>query len=144
MPQSLNRVSLIGNLGRDTEVRTTPAGKSVASLSLATTERWKDAEGNLKSETTWHQIEAWGSLAEIMGKLGTKGRLVYLEGRLKLMTWTDKEEQERSRTIIVADTFKVLDSKPGEEDQVADGPVEEPATEAPAPRAAAAGSRRRR
>jgi len=114
---SLNRVQLIGRLGKDPESRFTPTGKNVAHFSLAVSERWKSAEGESKENTEWVNIEAWGRLGEICQQYLHKGRLVFLEGRLK----TDKVEDKgkggeiKYYTKVVAVSMQMLDRKPEEE-----------------------------
>ena len=107
----LNKVMLIGNLGKDPEIRYTSGGDAVATLSLATTERWKDKSGEQKEQTEWHRVTAWGSLAEIMGKYLHKGSKVYIEGKLQTRKWQDKEGNDRYTTEIRADQLKMLDGK---------------------------------
>jgi len=105
----LNKVQLIGNLGRDPELRETTSGKSVATFTLATNERWKDASGNKVESTEWHQIVCWERLAEIAGEHLEKGRLIYLEGRLETQSWDDeKTGEKRYRTQIVAQRIQML------------------------------------
>jgi len=106
----LNRVELIGNLGRDPEMRYTPSGKKVASFSLAVTRRWRNDEGEMQSSTEWVNIDAWGRLAEICTEYLKKGSLVYIEGRLQ----TDRYEvdgETRYRTKVVAQGMQMLDRK---------------------------------
>lgn len=105
----LNKVQLIGNLGRDPELNETTGGKKVANFTLATNERWKDAKGNKVESTEWHQIVCWERLAEIAAEHLEKGRLVYLEGRLETQSWDDKETgDKRYRTHIVAHKLQML------------------------------------
>jgi single-strand DNA-binding protein len=98
---SLNKVMLIGNLGRDPEIRHTQAGSAVATLSVATNERWNTAEGEKAERTEWHRVVAFGKLAEICGQHLTKGRTVYIEGRLQTRSW-EKDGDKRSATEIIA------------------------------------------
>jgi single-strand DNA-binding protein len=98
---SLNKVMLIGNLGRDPETRHTQAGSAVATLSVATNERWNTAEGEKAERTEWHRVVAFGKLAEICGQHLTKGRTVYIEGRLQTRSW-EKDGDKRSATEIIA------------------------------------------
>lgn len=105
----LNKVMLIGNLGRDPEVRSTPSGQPVASFSLATNRRWKDRDGNRQEQTEWHNIVVWGRQAEIAGQYLAKGRQIYVEGRLQTRSWEDKQSGEKKyRTEIVCDNFQML------------------------------------
>jgi single-strand DNA-binding protein len=109
MPKSVNKVILIGNLGKDPEVKYTPSGLPVANFSLATNERFKDKDGNWQDRTEWHNIVAWQRLAEIAGEYLKKGRSVYIEGRLQTRSWDDKESgQKKYRTEIVAQDLVLL------------------------------------
>ncbi len=108
----INKVILVGNLGRDPEVRSTPSGQPVASFSVATTRRWKDREGNKQEQTEWHNIVCWGRQAEIAGQYLTKGRQVYIEGRLQTRSWDDKQSGEKKyRTEVICDNFQMLGSR---------------------------------
>lgn len=106
--RSLNRVILIGNLTRDPELKYTPAGTAVCSFGVATNRSWKTADGDTKEETQYHRIIAWQKLAELCGKLLTKGRKVYLEGRLVYRTFTGRDGQQRTVSEIVLDDFIVF------------------------------------
>ncbi len=115
---ALNRVQLIGNLGKDPETRYTPSGKKVCNFSLAVDRRWKTSEGEIKEITDWFNIEAWGRLGETCQEFLSKGRLVYVEGRLH----TDRYEQGgdiRYFTKVIINNMQILDRKPEDE------PVEE-------------------
>jgi single-strand DNA-binding protein len=112
--KSLNKVLLIGNLGKDPELSYTASGVAVAKFSVATGERWKDQEGNVQERTEWHNIVAWRKLAEICGQYLKKGSKVYLEGKLQTRSWDDKNTgQKRYATEVVADDLIMLDSKGG-------------------------------
>jgi single-strand DNA-binding protein len=112
MAKSLNKVMLIGNLGKDPEVRYTPSGVATATFSVATNESWKDNEGNLQERTEWHNIVVWRKLAEIAGEYLKKGKKIYLEGRIQTRSWDDKTTgQKRYMTEIVADNIIMLDSR---------------------------------
>lgn len=105
----LNKVLLIGNLGRDPEVRSTPGGQPVASFTLATTRKWRDRDGNRQEQTEWHNVVCWGKQAEIAGQYLTKGKQVYVEGRLQTRSWDDKNTGEkRYRTEVICDNFQML------------------------------------
>ena len=106
----VNKVILIGNLGKDPEVRYTSGGQAVANLRIATSRSWTDkASGQKKEETEWHDVEVWGKQAEQVGEYLAKGRQVYVEGRLKTDKWQDKTSgQERSRVKVVADSVRFL------------------------------------
>lgn len=106
--RSLNRVILIGNLTRDPELKYTPSGTAVCTFGVATNRSWNTADGQVKEETQFHRIVAWQKLAELCGKLLTKGRKVYLEGRLTYRSFTGKDGQQRSITEIVLDDFIVF------------------------------------
>jgi single-strand DNA-binding protein len=108
----LNKVMLIGNLGRDPEVRSTPSGQQVANFSLATNRKWKDRDGNLQEQTEWHNIVCWGRQAEIAAQYLTKGRQIFVEGRLQTRSWDDKQTgDKRYRTEIVCDNFQMLGTR---------------------------------
>ena len=110
---SVNRVILIGNLGRDPELRYTAGGQPVASFSVATNERWNDREGKTQERTEWHRIVVWGKQAENCANYLQKGRTVYIEGRLQTREWEDKEGQKRQTTEVVAQTVQFLDKREG-------------------------------
>lgn len=106
---SVNKVIIIGNLGRDPEVRYTPSGAAVCNLRLATTRNWKNREsGERQEETEWHSVVLYDRLAEIAGEYLKKGRPVYIEGRLKTRKWQDKDGNDRYTTEIVAETMQLL------------------------------------
>jgi single-strand DNA-binding protein len=112
---SVNKVILIGNLGRDPEVRYTPSGTAVANFSLATTENWTNKDGEKQSRTEWHRVEAWGRLGEICGEYLSKGRQVYIEGSLQTDEWEDQEGNKRQTTKIKAWKMQMLGSRgPGD------------------------------
>ena len=108
---SVNRVILLCNLGKDPEVRTLENGTKVASFSAATTESYKDKQGEKVSNTTWHNIVVWRGLAEVAEKYLKKGSQIYLEGKITNRSWEDKEGNKRYATEIVADTFTMLGEK---------------------------------
>lgn len=109
---SVNKAILIGNLGSDPEVKNTTSGKTVASFSLATSERYKDkTTGETKSMTEWHNVVLWGSLADIAGKYLKKGSKIYLEGKIKTRSW-DKDGVKRYITEIIGDNLTMLGEKP--------------------------------
>ena len=108
----VNKVILVGNLGRDPEVRTTPSGQSVAEFSLATNRRWRDRDGNRQEQTEWHRIVCWGRQAEVAGQYLTKGKQIYVEGRLQTRSWDDKQTGEkRYRTEVICDNFQMLGAR---------------------------------
>ncbi len=108
---SLNKVMLIGNLGKDPEVRYTTSGQAVASFSLATSEKFKSKSGDWEERTEWHNITLWGRLAEIAGEYLAKGKTVYIEGRLQTRKWQDKDGRDRYTTEIVGDKMQMLSGK---------------------------------
>lgn len=110
---SVNKVILIGNLGRDPELRYTQSGQAVANFSLATTERFSTRDGDRQERTEWHRIVTWGRTAELCAQYLSKGRSVYLEGRLQTNEWEDKEGQKRRTTEIVATTVQFLGGRGG-------------------------------
>ena len=124
---SVNKVILVGNLGRDPEVRYTPGGSAVANFTLATTDRWNDPSGEKKERTEWHRIVVWGKQAEIAGEYLRKGRQVYVEGSLQTREWTDRDGNKRYTTEVRVQRFQMLGARPGEERQPvpAHGPMEE-------------------
>ena len=103
----INKVILVGRLGRDPELRYTPSGTAVANFSMATDERWT-ANGETQSRTEWHNIVVWSKLAEICNQYLTKGRLIFIEGRLQTRDWEDKDGNKRRTTEIVASDMKML------------------------------------
>lgn len=113
MANGVNKVILIGNLGKDPELRYTPNGTAVASFSIATNERWKDKEGNFQDHTEWHRIVAWRKLAETVGEYLKKGSQVYIEGKLRTRTWEDQNGTKRTTTEIVADSMQMLGRREG-------------------------------
>jgi single-strand DNA-binding protein len=116
---SLNRVQIIGNLGRDPEVRYSPEGAAIANMSLATTSQWKDKETRGKQERTeWHRVVFYGRLAEIAREYTHKGSLVYVEGSLHTRKWQDKAGQDRYTTEIIGSLLTMLDKK-GDDDATA-------------------------
>lgn len=112
MSRSLNKVQLIGNLGKDPELKYTPSGVAVATFSIATSESWKDQDGNQQEKTEWHNIVAWRKLAEICGEYLKKGKKVYLEGKLQTRNY-EKDGIKRYVTEIVADQLIMLDGGGG-------------------------------
>ena len=108
MANGLNKAILIGNLGRDPEVRYTPSGVAVANFTIATSENWTNKEGQKETRTEWHRIVAFGKLAEICGEYLSKGRQVYIEGRIQTRDWEDKEGIKRYTTEIVANQMLML------------------------------------
>lgn len=111
---SVNKVILIGNLGRDPETRYLPSGDAVTNISIATTEKWRDKGGEQQEHTEWHRVAFFGKTAEIAGEYLKKGSPVYVEGRIRTRKWQDKESgQDRYSTEIVADRMQLLGSRGG-------------------------------
>lgn len=108
---SVNKVILVGRLGRDPETRYTGSGQAVANFTMATDESYKDRNGERQKRTEWHRITAWGKLAEICQQYLKKGTMVYIEGRIQSREWQDKEGQKRTSYDIVANTMKMLSSR---------------------------------
>ena len=108
-----NKVLLMGRLTRDIELRYTPSNQPVANIGLAVNHVWKSKEGERKEDTTFVDCEAWGRTAEVMSQYLSKGKPVFVEGRLRLDQWQDKEGQNRSKLKVVVDTFQFIDSKGG-------------------------------
>jgi single-strand DNA-binding protein len=134
---SVNKVILIGNLGRDPEVRYAPSGSAICNVTIATTRNWKNRDsGEKQEETEWHRVVFYDRLAEIAGEYLKKGRPVYVEGRLKTRKWTDKDGQDRYTTEIIADQMQLLGSREGMGSGADEG-AERPPRAAPAPRAPA-------
>lgn len=107
----VNKVILVGHLGKDPEMRYAASGLAIANFSLATTENNKDKEGNKETKTEWHRIVAFGKLAEICGEYLVKGKQIYIEGRIQTNKWEDKEGNTRYTTEIIASTMQMLGSK---------------------------------
>lgn len=133
---SINKVIIVGNLGRDPEMRTFPSGDQVANVTIATTDKWKDKQtGEMKEATEWHRVVFNGRLAEIVGQYLRKGSQVYVEGSLRTRKWTDKDGQERYTTEIRCDDMKMLGSRQGMGAPAGGGGggYDEPTDYAPAP-----------
>lgn len=129
---SVNKVIVVGNLGRDPEIRTFPSGDQVANATIATTDKWKDKQsGEMKEATEWHRVVFNGRLAEIAGQYLRKGSQVYVEGSLRTRKWTDQSGVEKYSTEIRADQMQMLGGKAGGSDAPAPAPA--PQRQAPAP-----------
>ena len=138
---SVNKVILIGHLGKDPEVRYMPSGEAVANVTLATSETWKDKSGEKQEKTEWHNVVFFKRLAEIVGEYLKKGSLIYVEGRITTEKWQDKEGKDRYTTKIVANEMKMLGGKSGGAgsfEVVENQSSSAPARSAPAPKPAAA------
>ena len=111
---SVNKVIVVGNLGRDPETRYSPDGSAITNISVATTDKWKDkGSGEMREATEWHRVAFFGRLAEIAGEYLKKGSQVYVEGKLRTRKWQDKEGQDRYTTEIVADAMQMLGGRGG-------------------------------
>jgi single-strand DNA-binding protein len=110
---SVNKVILVGNLGRDAELRYTPGGAAIATLNLATTEVWNDKEGQRQEKTEWHRVILWGKQAETLNQYLQKGKQIYVEGRLQTRQWDDKEGNKRYTTEVRGDRVVLLSSGGG-------------------------------
>ena len=121
--RGLNKVMIIGNLGRDPEMRYTPSGRPVTSFSVATTRSWTSGDGDRREETEWFNVVAWGNLAEICKQYLHKGQPVYVEGRLQTRGWEDPEGKKHFRTELVANEVIILGERRGEPSE--EGPAEE-------------------
>lgn len=110
---SVNKVILIGNIGKDPEIRYMPSGDAMVNLTLATTDNWKDKNGEKQERTEWHRVAIFGKLAEIAGEYLKKGSQVYFEGSLKTRKWTNKEGQDQYTTEIIADKMQMLGGRGG-------------------------------
>jgi single-strand DNA-binding protein len=137
MARTLNRVQLIGRLGGDPELRHTGAGLPVATFSIATNRQWPGKDGSLQEETEWHTIVAWDKLAQICSEHLTRGRLVYIEGRIHTRSW-EANGQKQYKTEIVATDMLILDSRPSGEQQ---GPAQQQSAAPPTTYRAESGSR---
>ena len=129
---SVNKVILVGNLGRDPEIRYLPSGDPVANIAIATSSKYKGKDGNMVEETEWHRVAFFGKLAEIVGQYMKKGRSVYIEGRLKTRKYTDKDGVEKYATDIIATEMQLLGGREGGGEAIT-----APQRSAPAPRSAA-------
>ncbi|MGD1104877.1 MAG: single-stranded DNA-binding protein [Terriglobia bacterium] len=132
MAGTVNKVILIGRLGRDPELKYTPSGTPVAKFSLATDESYKDHTGEQQDRTEWHNIVAWSKLAEICGEYLTKGKLVYIEGSIRSRQWQDQAGNKRTSYEIIAYRMQMLGSK-GDSERLPAGGTDRAAPERPAP-----------
>jgi single-strand DNA-binding protein len=138
MARGVNKVILVGNLGRDPEVRYSPNGQAVANVTLATSESWKDkTSGEKQEKTEWHRVVFFGRLAEIAGEYLKKGAQIYIEGRLQTRKWQDKDGKDRYTTEIVANDMQMLGSRAG-----AGAPSDNFNQDQPAENAAAGGAKK--
>jgi len=122
---SVNKVILVGNLGKDAELRYTPGGAAVATVRLATTERYKDKDGQWQEQTEWHTVVVWGKTAESLAEYLRKGKQIYVEGRLQTRSWDDKDGKKRYATEVRSDRIVLLGGRdPGVGRDEPAGPVE--------------------
>src|SRR4051794_24164269 len=133
MAGGINKVILIGNLGADPEVRFTQGGQAVANFRIATSESWKDKNGQPQERTEWHRIVVWGKLAELCGEYLKKGRQAFIEGRLQTREWTDKEGKKNYTTEIVANNVQFLGGRPDGAGAAAGGGASSGGGNAPTP-----------
>lgn len=117
MAKGINKVILVGNLGNDPEVRYTPSGAAVTTISVATSESWKDKDGNKQEKSEWHRVVFFGRLAEIAGEYLRKGSQVYIEGKLRTNKWQDQSGQDRYTTEILANDLQMLGGRGGDSGQ---------------------------
>lgn len=130
MSRGLNKVMIIGHLGRDPEMRYTPSGRPVATFSVAVSRSWNSSSGERRSETEWFKIVAWGNLAEICKKYLNKGQQVYIEGRLQTRRWDDKEGQQRTSVEVVANEMTMLGDRRDKNQSNNNAPLDEAPPEA--------------
>jgi len=137
MSKGVNKVILVGNLGRDPEIRYTASGSAIANLALATTDSWKDKQsGDRQDKTEWHKVVMFGRLGEIAGQYLHKGSQVYIEGRLQTSKWQDKEGKDRYTTEIVANEMQMLGGRGGSDAAFTPSPSSAPVSQPAAPVAA--------
>lgn len=122
--QGINKVIILGNLGQDPEMKFMPNGDAVTNISVATSESWKDQQGQIQEKTEWHRIVAFRKLAEIMGKYLQKGSKIYIEGKIKTRKWQDQNGNDRYTTEIVADNMQMLDKRQDGQQQAAQQPTQ--------------------
>ena len=138
---SVNKVILVGNLGRDPETRYMPDGGAITNISIATTSTWKDKSGEKQEATEWHRVAFFGKLAEIAGEYLKKGSQVYVEGKLKTRKWQDKDGQEKYMTEVIADEMKMLGSRQGMGGDSGSGDYAKASSGGPSGSASGAGSK---
>jgi single-strand DNA-binding protein len=129
---SVNKIILIGNLGKDPETRYLPSGEAVTNFSIATSEKWKNKSGEPQEHTEWHRISTFGKIAEICGEYLKKGAPVYIEGKIRTRKWQDKEGQDKYSTEIIADRMQMLGKREAHENR----PAQEAEPRKPSPTSA--------
>lgn len=125
MAKGVNKAIIVGRLGQEPEVRYMPNGNAVANFTVATSEQWKDQQGQKQEKTEWHRITIYGKLAEIAGKYLHKGSNVYLEGRLQTREWTDQQQVKRYTTEIIVNEMQMLDGAPQQQGQQQAQPMQQ-------------------
>ncbi len=130
---SFNKIIIVGNLGRDPELKYTSQGQAVCEFSVATSEKRKDSSGELKEETTWFRVSCWGKLAEVASRYLAKGRQVYIEGRLRAREWTDKEGKTRTSLEVFTSELKLLGSRNDQTNNDSDSVKASEPVKSPAP-----------
>ena len=123
--RGVNKAVILGNVGNDPSIRYMPNGNAVANFTVATSEQWKDQQGQKQEKTEWHRITIYGKLAEIAGKYLHKGSNVYLEGRLQTREWTDQQQVKRYTTEIIANGMQMLDGAPQQQGQQQAQPMQQ-------------------
>ena len=121
----VNKVILLGRLGADPEMRYSTNGTAIANFRIATSERWKNADGEKEERTEWHRIVAFGKLGEICGEYLAKGKQVYIEGKLQTQTWEDKDKNQKTTTQIIATTMQMLGAAGGKTPDKEESPIPE-------------------
>jgi len=125
MSRGLNKVMIIGHLGKDPEMRYTPSGRPVTNFNIATSRSWNTSDGERRTETEWFNVVAWGSLAEICNQYLKKGRQVYVEGRLQSRSWEDNDGRRHTSVEVIANEMIMLGNRPSSDDQSDDAETEE-------------------
>lgn len=126
MPKSVNRVTLLGNVGKDPDIRVTGGGTIVANLTLATSDRQKDGQGNWQDKSEWHNLTAFGKIAEVIRDYVQKGAKLYVEGKLQAQSWQDKQSGEKKyKTVVIVDELVLLSSNQGQR-STSPEPIDDP------------------
>lgn len=125
MSRGLNKVMIIGNLGKDPEMRYTPSGRPVTTFNVATSRSWNTSDGERRTETEWFNIVAWGGLAEICNQYLTKGQQVYIDGRLQSRSWNDSDGNQHTSVEVVANEMIMLGNRQSSDDQTDDNQLDE-------------------
>lgn len=125
MSRGLNKVMIIGNLGKDPEMRYTPSGRPVTTFNVATSRSWNTSDGERRTETEWFNVVAWGGLAEICNQYLTKGQQVYIDGRLQSRSWNDSDGNHHTSVEVVANEMIMLGNRQSSDDQTDDNQLDE-------------------